>query len=845
MSSVPIRQLHPGLRSVLSKLKLKIQVYLLFHGLALVLATLCAGFFATLAIDWLHFLARKLELPVVFRGFLVFAVIAGIAWVLASEVFLKLAKDKGNRALALILERRFPTLNDRLITAVEMSGAKSAPSTPLTESMLDQTIASVANSTDELKLSDVFDWKPLIYSCLAAVVLMSGVGLVAAASPQTFERWTRAFVNFDEVYWLRETRLDVVILADPGDREREFELVGDRYVYKHPRGADLKLLVSVPEGRNPMGAAWVVPDEVEIEYIFNEGRGGDVKPLARRGKRKFQYKMSSVLDGMRFWISGNDYINRRPYLIQIVDPPVADEIALLCDYPDYTQLDIESLDERRVQGQRQLSIPVETAFVFSMHSNKPLRNVVLQAGPYEFSIGRFATGQQEAGEEQLQDVAQVRMQNETGSYGAAKPLESSWIEQVFSADRLSVQIPFVLTTKTAEQLEERSLRLPENLGTPWLLPPDSDIKIYLEDEDGIISAEPEQFTILGVVDQPPVVETELYGIGELILRQASIPVTGLITDDYGVANARFDFKVDDSQEYRLRPFRNAPRPSKEPPHRIPLEFQLDNRSPDEKAEGKGRDPLLERFEVTPLDLTIGQTLTLTVYAVDADNLNGPHEVRGKPYTFKIVTTDELRDILLEREVNLRKQFEQIISEIERTRDDLTKHRGIAEEIDALKADEQASSNAIADKQIELVNCAERSLHQIGKNRVETTAIREGFDRILRELENNRVHTEEQNERIDALILTPLTKITEVDFPAADESVGLFRQANETGLDPKPRIDQSIDELETMLVHMRAVLAEMEDLADFHKALQDLKTLIDLEKGLKDKTKEKHKKNLFN
>jgi hypothetical protein len=832
MSSVPIRQLHPGLRSVLHKLKVKIQVYLLFHGLALVLATLCAGFFATLAIDWFHFQIRKLELPVAFRGVLVFGVVAAIAWVLAFEVFLKLAKDKGNRALALILERRFPALNDRLITAVEMSGASSAPSTPLTESMLDQTIADVASSADGLKLSDVFDWKPLIYSCLMGVVLLSGVGIVAAASPQTFERWTRAFVDFDKVYWLRETQLDVVVLAEPGDRVREFEESGGGYVYKHPRGADLKLLVSVPEGENPMGNTWVVPDGVEIEYLFRECGdrrkvvGGDVKPLARRGERKFQFKISSVLECMEFWISGNDYINRRPYRIEIVDPPEADQIALLCDYPDYTRLDLENLDERRVQGQRQLSIPIETAFVFSMHANKPLRNVVLQAGPYEFSIGQFTLDNKDEEENEPQDIAKVRMQNETGSYGAAKTLESSWIERVLSEDRQSIQIPFVLTTKNAEQVADRSLRLPAELGKRWLLPPDSDIKIYLEDRDGIISAEPKQFTILGTVDQPPEVNTDKYGIGESITRQASIPIQGLIIDDYGIETARFDFKVDEAEGFRPRPFRK-------PPSKLPLEHQL---ARDEKEE-------YERFEVTPLDLTIGQTLTLTVYARDADNLNGPHEVRSTSYTFKIVTREELLGKLYDRELNLRRQFEQIISEVERTRDDLIKHRGVAVEIDGLKASGNVSVNAISEKQIELVNCAERSSHQIGKNRAETAAIREGFERILEELVNNKVHTRQQNDRIEGLILTPLTGITEVDFPAADEAIGLFRQANEEGEDPKPRIDQSINELETMLLHMRAVLAEMSDLAEFHELLKDFKELIEQEEELHEDTKDKQKNQL--
>jgi len=828
MSSLPYRPLHPKLESVLDKLRLKIQTYLFFHGLALVLVTLCLGFFATISLDWLYFQASRLELPLFVRGLMAIGIVAAITWVLANQVFLRLLKSKKSRSLALILERRFPELNDRLITAVEMNGESPEHHTPLSQAMLEHTIEEVSRSAGELELSDVFDWKPLVRGWAIAVVLLFSVGTVAAAMPQSFERWTRAFVYFDEIYWMRQTTLEVVVLAEPGDRERPF-VDG---VYKHPRGSDLKLLVSVPEGTNPMGLEWVVPEEVEIEYLFETTSGGDIKSLARRGERKFQFKMNSVLDGFKFWVSGNDYINRTEYRIQVVAPPKAELIALQCEYPAYTHLNETTskglvLDERKLQG-KQVRIPLDTAFALTLNTNKPLRNAIVQAGPYEFSLGNF--GEPSAYEESY-DTAHYRIMNESGSYGPSQLLtDNALIQSLPKSKRQTLLLPFVLSSNNKEQIAQRSFHLPKELGAPWILPPDSDFKIYLEDTDGIITAEPIRFSIMGNVDEPPVIETELTGIGSSITRKARIPIKGLVTDDYGIMKAHFDFKIDDADKYRLRPF-------KTPPRRVADKFALEHRL----AESETIE--YERFNVEPLELDPGQKLILTVYAVDNDNLNGPHENRGRNYNFTIVTEQELLAILNDREINLRRQFEQIISEIERTRDDLLVHRDQAVELVKLRETADADPDQKDKLHVSVTNAAERSRHQIGKNRTETTAVAESFQRILDELKNNRVHSTEQIEKIESLIITPLKQITESTFEDADIAVGLFSQKNDKREDPLSAIDQTTDSLNLLLAQMRKVLDEMSDLAEFHELIQGLREMINDVGDIQDKTENKQKEDV--
>ena len=107
--------------------------------------------------------------------------------------------------------------------------------------------------------------------------------------------------------------------------------------------------------------------------------------------------------------------------------------------------------------------------------------------------------------------------------------------------------------------------------------------------------------------------------------------------------------------------------------------------------------------------------------------------------------------------------------------------------------------------------------------------------------NNGVATAQILGRIDDKILKPLTMIHEQDFPDVDQRLGLFRLVIEQNSNPLTEIQTSIDLLDSMLVRMQGVLNEMQDLLEFHEAIEMLKNLIEREKELTEETK-KYRKN---
>ena len=119
----------PEIPDVLQQLRTRIRRYVLWEGVSLVVALLGVVFWVSLAIDY------GLEPAGGVRTALLFIAVLGVGAACVWHVVLRLARSLGSRSLALVLERRFPQLNDRLITAVELAENVERPS-PLTASML-------------------------------------------------------------------------------------------------------------------------------------------------------------------------------------------------------------------------------------------------------------------------------------------------------------------------------------------------------------------------------------------------------------------------------------------------------------------------------------------------------------------------------------------------------------------------------------------------------------------------------------------------------------------------------------------------------------------------------------
>lgn len=843
------RSLRPELTALLARLRRQIRKYVVIEGAALVLAVLGGLFWLSLAVDHAWFQISRLELPYWFRaGFDV--IVAGLVGFLAvSWIGLRLVRSFRSRALALVLERRFPELDDRLVTAVELAESQDGEKSQLTEAMLSRTIDQAVEASQRIDLKGVFDRRPLQRAVLTAAVMVASIGGLAAASQSTVRTWMDSFLDLDDEYWNREYGLTVRVIAQPGDIVREF----NGGSYRHPRGADLTLLVEAADG-------FKIPDRVQLKYRIANGRGQGTVLCSKVGDRKFRHSLAGLLDDVEFRVYGGDFVNRLPFHIEVVEPPQLDGISLACNCPVYTDRrhpDSTPENPRReivpVRG-TQVAIPDETEFLLSATANKPLVRVRIQFGNRELTFGRSGNT----------SSAEYIERSDEGEVANITEPDPAVAAQWLSVDGRRLRVPFVMSRQETDASRERIETIDTEVGRPFVLAPDTNLRIYLEDSDGILTAEPARVMVTGITDDEPGIETQLRGIGTSITRKASIPVIGRITDDYGIADSRFEFRVDDEEEWTRRDLEVGLPESVGPPTTREFDFK---RSETEEY---------ERFKVRPLDLSIGQRLIVSVAAQDADNLNGPHVTRSERYSFKIVSSEELQSLLYQRELNLRAQFDRIITETRELQQDLIRHRARVDERKRLQRSLAASEEStepeepseepadgdkddgetedeagkpspeqrIRDITSAVLACAERSLHSVRKNANETASVELSFRDIREELVNNAVHTPQTLERLDDGIVKPLHSIGTEDYPAVDEAIGLFRLANERGNDPTGAIDNSVELLTLMIVRMERVLGQMEQLKDFQKSIEELKLIIQEQRGILERTKKENIRQLL-
>ena len=136
--------------------------------------------------------------------------------------------------------------------------------------------------------------------------------------------------------------------------------------------------------------------------------------------------------------------------------------------------------------------------------------------------------------------------------------------------------------------------------------------------------------------------------------------------------------------------------------------------------------------------------------------------------------------------------------------------------------------------------ADRSLHGIRKNAIETAGVESAFAEIREELINNAADTPAMLERLDQRILAPLNTINTRNFPSLDGALGLFRLSLDKGTDPNPPLESSIDETTTLIQKLEEVLGEMAEMARFDAVLEDLKKTIKAQVDNLEETKRKRK-----
>jgi hypothetical protein len=131
---------------------------------------------------------------------------------------------------------------------------------------------------------------------------------------------------------------------------------------------------------------------------------------------------------------------------------------------------------------------------------------------------------------------------------------------------------------------------------------------------------------------------------------------------------------------------------------------------------------------------------------------------------------------------------------------------------------------------------QRSLQNGRKNAQETQGVAEGFDDIREELVNNRLDTTELRTRLKDRIADPLKQIVQMRFPELELRLETLHGKLTDQEKGPPALAAATEQMDLVLVEMNQVLSQMLELETFNEAIAMLRSIMESQEKIHEKTK---------
>ncbi len=772
------------IRRTLSGLRWRIRGYVIAEGLAVAVIWICLTFWAGIALDYIPVLLGADEMPRAARAILlgVIAIVFGVIlyrWILR-RAFIHMA----DRSMAILLERRYRHFRDSLITSVELTRDRTDVD-EFNQAMLSETEDNALRSLSQIRLSNVFDARPLLFSMAGALLLAATIGGAIAAdqhyNANMLELGFRRLYLLDNDPWPRSAAIQVVgiqVQRDLTDDSTETEgamMPFEDSRLKVARGANVSLFVRADAG------AKVVPNVCSIYYTTAEGDRGRVNMTRvgriRDGFQNYRYDgkpLKGILSDVSFDVVGFDH-RVRDFEVEVVDSPVVVDAMLDCTFPEYmVNEELSTWLPRTIPVTTATQLPLGTAFTLRMHTNKPLSSAL---------FNNTETG----------EALPITLQQ-----GENK----CWFEVPNLTGNLSVEV------------------------TPI-------------DTDGISSERPYRIYIVAVEDQPPTVNVRLRGIGTAITPDALVAVNGTIEDDYEIASSAFEIMANDGDP-QAKAFELGDGGM--------VAASIDFREQRSQADGIKLEPD-SRLSLTVIatdkynlgvEPNVGTGDHYQLEVVTPDKLLSLLEARELGLRRRFEQIRDEMNALRQSLVRVKTEGPEAATANIEAADTTTD-----EEISEADSERAVIERAWSLRELR----TQRAQLQSEKSTHETLGVAAAFGDIRSELINNRVDTEDRKQRLQEQVVDPLQSIGETLFPELDAALlPLAKRLDvRTKVEDQETValaTTAITRTDDILLAMDEVLQSMLDIEDFNELLDRVRDLITEQEGLIENTKKAHKQQLL-
>jgi hypothetical protein len=455
----------PRLRSLGRRLRL----YTLLDGLAVLLPAIVLALLLTLLVDHTLRLDRDIRAGQLFSGLLAIGLIAW-RWLWAP-----LRVRVGDTDLAVLVERKFPQLESRLISAIEFTGPGAASAHAAhSVALMDTVVGEAGRRAAELRFEDALAHRRARHRAMISIGCVAFLAVLSVAAGPTLALWFKRNVLLSSVEWPQQNRLVVTGLTDG-------KILA-------ARGDDVSVSADVVAGYD-------VPRQVYIEYRTVLDARGTTGPSQRqqmpavtaqaadagaRASTSFTHTFERIEDTLQCRVTGGD-ARTDWFTVEVVDRPRIEEVTIEIFPPAYTRLDPYPLRA----GQTVAEALKGSRLRFHIRTNKPVVKAEL--------IREAAAGPEPLGP--------ASAPAPTSPYSGAR--------QAFTAeDAPAATASYYFLMEDELGLSSVSDRSP-----------------------------PLRFSVRLLPDKPPGVKIRIRGVGEMITPQAILPIETDFSDAYGLATA--------------------------------------------------------------------------------------------------------------------------------------------------------------------------------------------------------------------------------------------------------------------------------------------------------------------
>lgn len=408
---------------------------------------------------------RSLGLPPAVRVLLSLGVVAYMVIGFRRRVLYPMTRVFHRDDIAVALERRFPQLGERLISAVQLAdmverqpGHSDTDLRNQSAAMINQLVADTASSVQQMPHRELLDPRRTVRVWGIAGGMMAAVLVVALSHPAAFG------VFFSRVFGTSASypRLTTLVVELP-DNRAEYRITRDGRQARITMAAGDELPVMVR-------AEGVVPREVTL--LVDGGRGLAPRvAMTARGAARFRHVFRRVTTGFSFRASGGDD-DRGDLDIEVVtvQPPRVASIRATLTPPAYTGKDpvtqsggaLEALEATKVDLQVTSTSEVASAALVFLESGREIEmraeTVTDDDGTRDILIGSFAIDRSDRFQVRL--ISREGMRNpHPGTYPVIAVTDHAPHGRILSPadDSLSVVLPTALIPLRTEAHDDYGL----------------------------------------------------------------------------------------------------------------------------------------------------------------------------------------------------------------------------------------------------------------------------------------------------------------------------------------------------------------------------------------------------